>query len=272
MVVPYTFGNKNEDILLRLERDTGYKNAISVINSALIDMGYSKTLDFRTWKQNIDEQDPITGDKTWYEKINGYIEKAPVDIIIETEVTWINPPGDSRNRQARLRLMAIDKYTSAIYADNGSIQSAQREFPDLATAVESALGRDGRAQFNKFLGQLDASYMNIMANGRQVSVRFSISNTNAELRFPELVGDERLSDKIEGFIRQKAVRHQYTVSESPSYMDFKVVVPVMDQDSVPQTPSWFLRRAMDSSFRTWGLDVNYSVYGNWINFTLLKRK
>src|SRR5258708_28031044 len=128
MVVPYTFGN--EDILLRLEKDTGYKNAISVINSALINMGYTKTLDVKTYKENIDDKNLVTGDKTWSEKINIYIEDAPVDIIIETEITCINPPGNPRDRQDKPRLKATDKCTSDIYADNGSIQFDQTKFPD----------------------------------------------------------------------------------------------------------------------------------------------
>jgi len=269
MVVPYVSGS--EDIGGRLERDTGYRNAISGINSALINMGYTKTVDFRTRQDNKDNKHFIRNGRPSTDRMEGNIENAPVDVLIETEITWIDPPGNPRNRRARLRLKAVDAYTDAVYADIPSIQSAQREFPDLSTAVEAALERDGRTQFRTFLAQLDTSYSNLLRNGRQVNIQFDLG-TEATDKFSDLAGDERLADKIEGFIRQQAFHGQYeVVGETGSYMQFSVYVPIVDEHGASQTPSWFMGRTLNNYFRQWGYEVKLATMRNWLNFTLQKK-
>jgi|GEM_PF-3502973 len=269
MVVPYVSGS--QDIEGRLERDSGYKNAISSINSALINMGYTKTVDFRMRRDNKDGKHFMLNGRPSTGRMEINIENAPVDVLIETEITWIDTPGNPRDRRAKLHLKAIDAYTNAVYADNSSIQSAQREFPDVSTAVEAALERDGRAQFRTFLTQLDTSYSKLLRNGRQVNIQFDLGKETAE-KFSDLAGDERLADRIEGFIRQQAFHGQYELAgETGTYMQFSVYVPIVDEDGMSQTPGWFLRRTLDSYFRQWGYAVDYATMRNWLNFTLQKK-
>lgn len=267
MVVPYTSGSENP--LARIESDPGYRNAISDINNELIRMGYSNTLDFKTYKEATDKQHGMQEGKTWSEKINLYIENAPVDLVIRTEITWIDPPGNPRDRQVKIRLTAIDKYTSAVYADNATIQSAQREYPDMAAAVLSALSKDGNIQFKDFLEQLDNSYSGIITNGRQVAIQFAIDRENSN-DFSEVFAGGELRDTIEAFVRRKALNGRYTLSESDSYLSFKVVIPVIDEAGRPQTPTWFITREISGCFRKWHYRVSLKTIGNWIIFTLLK--
>jgi hypothetical protein len=269
MVVPVSSGDEN--MLARLETDAGYKEAISDINSALINMGYRNTLDFKTHKEIIDKRHEGTRAETWSGKMKEYIEKAEVDMIIEAEIFWTDPPGNPRNRQARLKLKAVDKYTGAIYADNAFIQSMQREFPGLAMAVDHALTRDGAEQFNKFLSQLDASYSMLLQGGRAVNIKFELGTTS-KVTLNDRIGSERLSDKLEECLQKTALHGRYrALGSSAVYMDFAVQVPVIDEAGAYVSPNLYLRKKIDDYFYQLGFEVTFLQVNNWINFILLQK-
>ena len=270
MVVPYTSGN--EDIIKRLETEPGYKEAISGINSALINMGYRNTRDFKTHKENIDNGRLLTEHMVWSDRMKLYIENAPVDVLVEAEITWSDPPGHPRDRQVKMLMKAVDKYTSAVYADNASIQSGQREFPGLGVAVDHALNKEGAAGFRMFLDQLDASYRNVLKEGRHVNIRFE-TGTDSKVKLSDYVGDERLSDKVEECLRKAAFNGRYhLLGQSATYMEFNVQVPVIDESGASVTPSMYLRKKVDAFFHKLGYTVEYLVVGNWIHFVLGQAK
>jgi hypothetical protein len=250
---------------------TGYQEAISVINSALINMGYRNTLDFKTHKETVDKRRMMTQGTARTGELKYYIEQAEADVIIEADIIWSDPPADPRSRQARVKLKAVDKYTGAVYADNAFIQSMQREFPSLAVALNHALTKDGAEQFKQFLGQLDASYQVLLKEGRAVNVKFEMA-TKSRATWNDRVGEERLSDKLEEYIQQLALAHRYrALGSSAEYMDFTVQVPIIDESGAFVSPNTFLRKKLDAAFYKLGFDVDVSQVNNWVNFTLLKR-
>lgn len=276
---PVNYSRSMLSVMAVLASDSGdkkinnsyYNSAISKINSALIDMGYSKTIDASKQKVLIDNKSSLNEGKTRSREINTLIEHAPVDLIIETEITWIDPPGNPRDRQVRLHLKAVDSYTGAVYADNSSIQSSRREFADLGEAVDIAISRDGSRQFKSFLDQLDSSYIKLMKTGRLVSIQFGVDRESMA-KFTDLIGNENLSDKIISFLRLKAFGGQcQVVGESETFMQFNVAIPLVDNDGIHSSPSWYLRKDIDAYFRQLGYAVRPAVVGNYVHFTLIKR-
>lgn len=269
MVVPFSTEGRN--VLERMEKDPGYREAISGINSALIDMGYRNTLDFKTHKEIIDQRHAITRAETWSGALKEYIEQAKVDVIIEAEINWIDPPGNPRDRQARLKLKAVDKYTGAVYADNAFIQSFQREFPGLAVAVNHALTKDGAEQFRKFLQQLDASYQVLLREGRSVNIKFELGTTS-KVTLSDRINGERLAHKLEECLRKIAFQGRYRpMGSSAVYMDFTVQVPVVDEAGAYISPNLYLGNKVDDYFYQLGFEVKMLQINNWINFILQEK-
>lgn len=270
MVLPHN--PYKSDVLEKIEKEPGYKEAISSINSALVNMGYTNTLDQRTLMENITDWAGTTSDKVRSEKMNIFIQNAPADILIEAEIFWTDPPGDPKDRQVRLSLKAVDKYNSNIYADNASIRSAQREFPSLQAAVDHVLKFEGQAEFKKFLTQLDSSYSKIIREGRPVNMKFEIA-LGSRLRLSDRIGFDRISDKIEACVRRNAFEGKYQLrGEGDYYMELSVRVPVADKNGASISPSLYMRKKLDDYLFEQGLQADFSIVGSWINFMLVKKE
>ena len=268
MAVPVSSTN---NVLEKLEKDPGYSEAISAINSALINKGYRNTVDFKTHKEVIDKRRIMTQTTARSGDMKYYIEQASVDVLIEAEIIWTDPPGNPHNRQARVKLKAVDKYTGAVYADNAFIQSKQREFPGLPVAVNHALTEDGKEKFNQFLDQLDNSYQVLLKEGRAVNIKFEMG-TKSRVTLNERIDDERLSDKLEDCIRKIALGGRYrSLGSSAEYMDFSVQVPLMDDKGAYVSPNVFLRKKVDTYFYQLGFEADCMQVNNWINFTLQQK-
>jgi hypothetical protein len=271
MVRPYSANDTN--IVRRIEQDPGYKDALSAINSTLIDMGYTRSMDPATYLQNARERNDFTHGKAGpTSEISQLIQKAPVDIFIDTEITWIDPPGNPRNRQVKLLLKAVDKYTGAIYAVNSAIASYQRAFPDLSSAVEHCLKGEGKLEFQKFLDQLDNSYARVMKEGRMVNMRFETGVTSS-LKLTDRIGNERLSDRIEACVRRNAFKHKYKLNGiNEDYLEFIAWVPAVDETGVSVSPYLYMGKKVDDDFQEAKLTVDIVVKGSWINFILQQRQ
>ena len=268
MVVPYT--SKGEDILTRIEKDAGYKDAVAAINTALLNLGY-KVRDFKEHIDIINQRIQFTQATSQNDRMKKYIEQAPVDLLIEAEIIWSDPPDLPTHRQVRVLLKAVDKYTSDVYANSTTIQSFPREFSGLPQAIDHAFTSDGVTQFRTFLKQLDISYASLLTDGRPMKVKFEVA-ANRNFDLTKRINTERLSDKIIQAIKQYTYKGQYKViGETETYMDFVAQVPVIDEKGNSVTPTEYLRYKVDQYLFALGFDMKYSTMGPWINFTLINR-
>lgn len=267
MVMPDTLGT--ESTLSKVETDHAYKAAITEVNSALLRSGYKNTLDFRANEERITRNQQITKETSKNDWIRLCIEAAPVDVFIETSIRWVES-ADAPARQVQISLKAVDKYTSAVYADV-VLLSKQRQFPCLDRAVSNTLKIDGLEAFEKFLVQLDHSYMQVLKEGRQVSMQFEIDKTS-QVQLSDRVENHRISDKIEEYVGQRAFKGHYKIiGESPAYMDIAVQVPLIDDMGNTITPSRFLGRGVDDYFYEMGFNVQYVSSGRLMKFILKKK-
>lgn len=265
IVVPIVNEAKSE-----IEND--YYSAISEINSALLKSGYKNTLDFKTQQENIISQRAFTAAHSKSDQMKIIIEKAPADICIETKIRWMDSPPGATARQLQLSLKAVDKFTNAIYSD-AILLSQHREFPGMDKAVETTLRIDGKDAFSRFLEQLDESYKTVLNEGRQVNMQFEVEATS-DFTIGKRIGDVRLSEKIEDYVREKAnaFNGQYKViGESPDYMNILIQVPLVDTAGHAVTPGNFVGRGMDNYFSQLGLEVIYATKGTLLKYVLKQK-
>ncbi|SFE17900.1 hypothetical protein SAMN05518672_104779 [Chitinophaga sp. CF118] len=267
MVMPDTSGVAS--ILSKVETDNAYKSAITEVNNALINSGYKNTLDFKTNEERIARNRDPTKEESKSDWIRLCIEAAPVDVFIETSIHWLGT-GDSPDRQVQLSLKAVDKYTSAVYAD-AVLSSQRREFPSLEKAVSNTLKIDAQEAFEQFLKQLDYSYNKVLKEGRQANMQFEIDKASKVL-ITDRVNNRRISDRIEEYVEKKAFKGQYKIiGEGPAYMDIVVQVPVIDDKGNAVTPSRFLGRGMDDYFYEMGFNIKYVSSGRLMKFVLKEK-
>ncbi|SEW14858.1 hypothetical protein SAMN05428988_2495 [Chitinophaga sp. YR573] len=254
------------------EIENDYCSAISEINSALLKSGYKNTLDFKTQQENIISQRAFTAAHSKSDQMKIIIEKTPADICIETKMRWMDSPPGTTARQLQLSLKAVDKFTNAVYSD-AILHSQQREFPGMDKAVETTLRIDGKDAFSRFLEQLDESYRTVLNEGRQVNMQFEVEATS-DFSIAKRIGDVRLSEKIEDYVREKAnaFKGQYKViGESPDYMNILIQVPLIDTAGHAVTPGNFVGRGMDNYFSQLGLEVIYATKGTLLKYVLKQK-
>jgi len=269
MVVPYA--SYGTDSLATVHMNAGFEAARSEINSVLISRGYKNTADVKLSGFLADERSMLTQSKTSFDDIKAALEKAPADVLIQVDVVWIDPPGNPRNRQAQLWLKAIDRYNGIIYADKASLQSKQREYPDLQTAVKNAVRLDAAVEFQSFIQQLEASYASVLAEGRMMNVKFELGK-GSDVDLSSRIDGDLLSDKIEEFISKNSYKGQFrSIASYDTYMDFTVQVPLIDESGRSVSPNQYLNKKVNEYFYKSGLDVKCIVQKSWINFVLIKK-
>lgn len=250
--------------------DNGYTAAITELNSALLDSGYKNTLDAATRQHNVADQRMFTSSVSRTDSMKIFIEETPADIRIEAEMHWMEQPAGDAARQLQISLKAVDNYTGALYAQS-VIRSKPRQFPGMEKAVQNTLKLDGKEAFEKFLTRLDQSYAGIIKDGRLLNLQFEVDYAS-EIRLTDRVGAERITEKIETYVKQKAFKGQYRITgESPAYMSIIALVPVVDERGVAVSPGSYLARGLDNYFYAIGLDVMYASKVTLHKFVLKKR-
>lgn len=250
--------------------DNGYTAAIAELNNALLDKGYRNTLDEATRQHNVTDQRIFTSAIARSDSMKIFIEEAPADIRIEAEMHWMEQPAGDAARQLQISLKAVDNYTGALYAQ-GIIQSKPRQFPGMEKAVQNTLKLDGKEAFEKFVARLDQSYARVIKEGRLLNLQFEVDYAG-EVRLTDRIEGERITEKIETYIKQKAFKGQYRITgESPAYMGITALVPVVDERGIAVSPGSFLARGLDNYFYALGLEVMYASKVNLYKFVLKKR-
>jgi hypothetical protein len=246
-----------------------YYDAISEINNSLIQNGYLNTLDANTLRENTKTDVMSTSGIIKNSSLADKIRNAPADIVIETKMHWMDTPPGTTGRQLQIALKAVDKYTNYIYATT-LLQSQQREFPGMERAVSTTLTVDGKETFQQFLAQLDQGYNNLLARGRQVTIKVEIA-AESELTTSSKIKDIRISDAVEEYVKKVAFNGHYkVVGQADEYMVIQMQVPIVDAQGNSVSPSMFIKRSIDSYFDSYGITTQYTSKGNNLTFILVK--
>ena len=195
---------------------------ISELNQALLAAGFSSTLDFQqqyaaSYNRSLMTSSGVKGD---FYKIA--IENASVDVLIEADVQWIDPPGQPQNRQAILHLKAVDPFTAVVLAENANIHSSQRQFPSERTAIHNALFLDDRENFRQFISELNRKVLLYWTVAKPVNVKFEIS-AESQRRFSDQIQNQKINETIKDFLRRQSEgKPLECYGDSPNYLDFTV--------------------------------------------------
>ncbi len=256
MVIPYT---TEGNAIAKFENDPAYRAAIGEINNALIKLGYSNTLDLREQRALIDKFK--NRGSTQNDDLKELIQELPADIVIEAELEWIESGED---KQVRVALKAIDKHTATLYANNPGIRSQQRNFLNLQEAVEAALRRDGKKQFEAFLEQMEASLL----LGRQVPFRFEVA-TVTPLNYKTIIEGKPLMEWVKDALAQHGKDQFYRITgESANLIQGFSIEPIIDAQGFYIQPCSALCSGVGEFMRGIGINMQYDRVGKQTLFRL----
>ena len=261
MVVPL---HSNISLGAQEEYTQNQNIAIHELNNVLKGKGFSNLLDYSTYTSLAKERTLLSNEQTLSSIAKAAIQNAPVDVIIEIEVTYINPPNLPQNKQVLINLKAIDRYNSHIYAI-GSFGSKQRNFPSIQKAIQTTFSIDGVQTLNSFIEKLQYELDDVVKNGRLIKLKFEIAKESAK-RFSNKIGTSSIADQIENFVKnQIAQGYCQLIGQSADYMDFSLKINALDSQSQPNTLV-SIRRSLDGLFQKMGVEVkDIFTVGTWIN-------
>lgn len=226
MVVPYTA--PDESVRAVIEKSEVCRAVLGQTNRIFQERGY-RTKDYMAVLR-LPNVAPDAADLERTE-IREAIKNAVVDIVVYVEIHLRElSEGD---RQIHLQLQAIDQYSAENYADNISVESTRRRYSDFTQAVrEFQLVR----QLQEFADQLDRKLLDILENGRTITVKVSIKPGSKVLFGSHVADSERdLGGEIEYWLRERSQKI-YPASNAPDYMQVECKVPVLDANQRTVTP------------------------------------
>lgn len=229
MIIPYV--SSSEDALVKYEGDAEYRLLIDKIANHFDQRGFS-TIDFKTELENAKSErllDQGTGVKT--DLMTLVKTNSPADIHVETEI--IAEPGLYNGRLVRIRLKAIDKYSSMALAtagdsDANAVKSTSKRTNSLVPMVEEAMKSE---VIEDFLNILQSKFSEIVENGRTIKVRIKV-NENCQYTLSEEIGDDYdyLSDIIIEMVKRTAFKGYHKIRSSTKYQLYfdQVKIPLRD--------------------------------------------
>ena len=243
MVIPYT--GPDEGVKSIIEKDEVCRSVLGQINRVFEERGY-RTKDYMAILR-LPGKAPDAADLERTENMEA-IKNARVDVVIYAEIKLRSlTEGD---RQIQLHLQAIDQYSGENYANNISIESTRRRYSDFPQAVKEAQLVN---QLNIFADQLDLKLVDILKNGRTVTVKVSVK-PGGKLNLNTLIdgSDIDLSGTIEEWIRSRAAR-VYPPGGDSNYWQTECKLPVLDANQRSVTPFSFR-----SDFKRFLLQLRFS--------------
>lgn len=225
MVVPYT--GPDESTKSVIEKGGVCRAVLSQICQVFEERGY-RTKDYMAIL-NLSNNAPDATDLERTENIEA-IKNARVDVVVYVEIKLRELSGD--DKQLQLQLQAIDQYSAENYANSVSVESTRRRFSDFSQAVREA---QLVKQLNIYADQLDKKFMDILQNGRTITIKISSQvNLNTLL----VGGENDLIGSIEEWVRSRVVK-VYPPSGDASYWVAECKLPVIDEKQCSVTPFSF---------------------------------
>jgi Family of unknown function (DUF6175) len=262
MVVPYTEANESIDEKIKIKT---YQRAIDIVSQSFKDRKYS-VRDFmeRYEKQKIER---IVGQGTQTSLVKMVIENAPVDVLIRAEIFLeTNKEGD---HQAKIRLNAVDKYSTEFYAGTIKLmESSIRRHDDYNKYVQEALDLD--SSLYKFCNKLDSAILFVQQNGRTMQIKVELDD-NSLWKLDTKIGQskEQLSDEIESWTQRNLASGQVRfVGKEENVLILEARVPVLNALCQSQTPNNFgkeLRKHLSNLPSSRGeMDIKDTIIGGQI--------
>lgn len=238
--------------------------SIHELNNILKSKGFVNVLDYSTYLRVAKERILLSNEQSLSSSSKTVIQNAPVDLIIEMDLVYLQPPNSPQNQQVLINLKAIDRYNANIYA-TATLSSKQRNFPSFQKALQTTLTIDAVVEINKFFEELQRALDDVIKNGRLIKLKFEIAN-ESPIRFLNKIGEDSIADQIENFIKSEIAQDDYRVlGQSADYMDFSLRISTLDSEKHLVTIT-SLRRSLDIFFQKIGVKVKdiFSL-GAWIN-------
>lgn len=160
--------------------------------------------------------------------------RAKADIIIE--VAW-KTQAVGPKKAITYTLRGLDSYT------NKQIAAAQGTGPHSLSASEELLLEEAVVgKMDNFISQLQAHFDDMVANGREITVRVQVFDNGSGLSMESTFGDEELTDIIDKWMNDNTVSHRYNLSDAGenSLLFEQVRIPLYRANGAPMDTRRFV--------------------------------
>ncbi|MFZ4797702.1 MAG: DUF6175 family protein [Bacteroidia bacterium] len=165
-------------------------------------------------------------------------KRAKADIIIQ--VTWkINQTGPKKS--ITFNLQGIDAYTGKQIA--GAQGTGQPSFSsELPILLEEAV----LSHVDNFTNQLQQHFSDLLANGREVSVKVNVFNNGSGITLETEYGGKELTEVINDWMEKNTVSGRFSKSDATeTFISFEQVrIPLYDENQKAMDTEKFVRKLM----------------------------
>jgi len=234
MVIPYT--GPGESVRTTIDKSAVCRAVLGQVNNVFEERGY-RTKDY----MEVLRLPNTAPDATDIERteIKEAIRNAPADVVVYVEITPLDL--NEGDRQLRLRLQAVDKYSGENYANSSSVESTIRRYRDF---VQPAQDFQMINRLKTYADQLDRKFADVLKNGRSVFVRLAV-DPGSPLTLSAPVDGNRLSlsEILYDWIKNHSLR-TYPGSGDAGLLELECKIPLVDAHQRLVTPYTFRTELM----------------------------
>lgn len=220
-VVPYA--RENEDVRAILDHNQMLSYAVSKMTSEFSSRGY-KTKDFIAQLKRAKRNDVLTAGAQ-SDAVTKMIQNMGADIIVTAKV--IATTDARRQSEVSLELTATEFQTAGNLA-SATYQSGKFVTTDTIRLTDYAL----KKVKDEFFTKLQASFNDIVKNGREMAVQMVLAKSVADWDFDQPLPDGGASFKpvLEEWLQAHALNGVYDMSRSnDKVIDLSVQIPIWDE-------------------------------------------
>lgn len=220
-VVPYA--REDEDVRAILDHNQMLSYAVSKMTSEFSSRGY-KTKDFLAQLKRAKRNDVLTAGSQ-SDAVAKMIQNMGADIIVTAKVMATTDA--SRRSEVSLELSAIEFQTAGTLS-SATYQSGKYVTTDTIKLTDYAL----KKVKDEFFTKLQASFNNMVKNGREMAVQMVLSKSVTDWDFDQPLPDGSAAFKtvLEDWLQANALNGVYDMSRSnDKVIDLSVQVPIWDE-------------------------------------------
>ncbi len=175
----------------------------------------------------------------------GGISQSPIDMLNKTAKADINVElfytikKDGPYKYIEFNVSAVDAYSNTPVSTGNIGRGTSSNSTDLVNQLEEAV----LSFKDKFITDMDKYYARLSENGRQIVVRCTLAEA-CDINYEEQIGGEELSQLIENWISEHAMKGNYSLSDKSENEVF------FDDVRIPMTYT-------DKNGNTKGTDANW---------------
>jgi len=230
------------DYKIAMQSDENLILVIAKINTLMSDRGFPlKNLE--SVLKNVEQQ--AAQDNMRTSKEGSSLAESPLDVLKKTakadiimQLTYtLNQTGPKKS--VTFNLQGIDAYTGKQIA--GAQGTGAPSFSsELPVLLEEAV----LSQLDNFNAQLQTHFDDLLANGREVTVRVQVWDNGSGIDLESEYDGEELGEIIDDWFFKNSVNGRYSKSESSeSYMFFEQVrIPLYDANNKPMDTKDFVQQ------------------------------